>query len=313
MAFGALTGAYDAGLPAFYLNVQNNVISILRGGKENRREFVAPIAVKLNLKTYLAAYGYEAGAVELPSLSYKEEQLAESLISKQSQRSVLSTLNWLAAEAQERRVLQIDPKEAKLSPDQDEALKTLCESFCDAGHLTFKGRLLSFPSEADRFFVAGGWLERYVCGQLAAMNLRPQANLVVKNKVKNEIDVAFMHEGGFCIVECKTSRLDDLEEAKAVVYKLETLKKFGGLKTTLILVSYHKLHDEAKKRADSVGIKVIHGEGLRSLKKSSFAMPLLGKDDEISSTHLCRRGRHDASSRNRDALRTASRKRRSAD
>lgn len=36
------------------------------------------------------------------------------------------------------------------------------------------------------------------------MNLRPQANLVVKNKVKNEIDVAFMHEGGFCIVECKT-------------------------------------------------------------------------------------------------------------
>lgn len=98
------------------------------------------------------------------------------------------------------------------------------------------------------------------------MNLRPQANLVVKNKVKNEIDVAFMHEGGFCIVECKTSRLDDLEEAKAVVYKLETLKKFGGLKTTLILVSYHKLHDEAKKRADSVGIKVIHGEGLRSLK-----------------------------------------------
>lgn len=157
MAFGALTGAYDAGLPAFYLNVQNNVISILRGGKENRREFVAPIAVKLNLKTYLAAYGYEAGAVELPSLSYKEEQLAESLISKQSQRSVLSTLNWLAAEAQERRVLQIDPKEAKLSPDQDEALKTLCESFCDAGHLTFKGRLLSFPSEADRFFVAGGW------------------------------------------------------------------------------------------------------------------------------------------------------------
>ena len=243
MAFGALTGAYDAGLPAFYLNVQNNVISILRGGKENRREFVAPIAVKLNLKTYLAAYGYEAGAGELPSLSYKEEQLAESLISKQSQRSVLSTLNWLAAEAQERRVLQIDP-----------------------GHLTFKGRLLSFPSEADRFFVAGGWLERYVCGQLAAMNLRPQANLVVKNKVKNEIDVAFMHEGGFCIVECKTSWLDDLEEAKAVVYKLETLKKFGGLKTTLILVSYHKLHDEAKKRADSVGIKVIHGEGLRSLK-----------------------------------------------
>ena len=142
----------------------------------------------------------------------------------------------------------------------------MCESFHDAGHLTFKGRLLSFPSEADRFFVAGGWLERYVCGQLAAMNLRPQANLVVKNKVKNEIDVAFMHEGGFCIVECKTSRLDDLEEAKAVVYKLETLKKFGGLKTTLILVSYHKLHDEAKKRADSVGIKVIHGEGLRSLK-----------------------------------------------
>lgn len=69
MAFGALTGAYDAGLPAFYLNVQNNVISILRGGKENRREFVAPIAVKLNLKTYLAAYGYEAGAGELPSLS----------------------------------------------------------------------------------------------------------------------------------------------------------------------------------------------------------------------------------------------------
>lgn len=31
-------------------------------------------------------------------------------------------------------------------------------------------------------------------------------------------------------------------------------------------MSYHKLHDEAKKRADSVGIKVIHGEGLRSLK-----------------------------------------------
>lgn len=111
MAFGAgLREPMTQVFRPFTLTCRTMLISILRGGKENRREFVAPIAVKLNLKTYLAAYGYEAGAGELPSLSYKEEQLAESLILQTESAQRLSTLNWLAAEAQERRVLQIDPK-----------------------------------------------------------------------------------------------------------------------------------------------------------------------------------------------------------
>lgn len=255
MAFGALTAAYGAGFPAFYLNQEDNRISILRSGSGRHREVVPPIEVRLNLKTYLAAYGYEAGSGALPSLTYDEEQFIGELIKSSTLHEVVPALNALAVDAKDKPGLTIEI--SGIGAGREEAFKTLCDYFRSSGHLQIRGKTLKFPTEADRFFVAGGWLERYVCGLLTRMNFRPQANLVVRNQVKNEIDVALMHDGRFCIVECKTGRLDKIEEANKVIYKLETLKKLGGLNTRLILVTYQALQPESLARARKSGIRVI--------------------------------------------------------
>ena len=58
--------------------------------------------------------------------------------------------------------------------------------------------------------------------------MKPEGNITVIGDAKNEIDVAFFHEGSLCIVECKTGNLSASEDANQVIYKLESLKKLGG-------------------------------------------------------------------------------------
>lgn len=56
------------------------------------------------------------------------------------------------------------------------------------------------------------------------------------------------------------------ETAEKIVYKLETLKKIGGLKTQLILISYQDVEKNAKRRAEQGGIAVIDGKKIENLK-----------------------------------------------
>lgn len=110
-------------------------------------------------------------------------------------------------------------------------------------------------------------MERFVFNEVSAARLAPVGSLEVRSPAKNEIDVAFIHEGALHIIECKTSNLSDAKQASEVLYKLQTLKAFGGEKTKLLLVSYRELHPEARQRAASLGIQVITGRQILQIQE----------------------------------------------
>lgn len=267
MAIGAVTAAYAAMVQTFYLNEQKNTISLIDPYKEDAQRNVSSIAMRMNLETYLAAYGFKvADSNPTGSLNSKEQSLVHELLSTPSMKEVVPRLNKLAVEAEKSK--SMTASSASVSDDLVQAFDTLCDWFESAGHLQINGRTLRFPTEDDRFFVAGGWLERYVFNELSALKVKPVGNLVVRNPSQNELDAAFMHDGTFYIVECKTGNLyHDLEKAKEVVYKLETLSKVGGRKTRLVLVSYRELHPKAKERALKANIKVIEGPEVRRFRE----------------------------------------------
>lgn len=264
MSFSALTAAWGAEVPAYYFS-ENNTVSIIRSGSGGNTQKVASLHVRLSLKNYLAAYGYEASQTLTPALSAGERETAESIISQASMKEVVPIMNALAVAAEKQNQLMSDPSPFNLSGAKKQAFDTLCDYYEKAGHIRFMGAKLCFPTQEDRFYVAGGWLERYVYGVLDSIGVKPLANLIVQRKVKNEIDTAFMHDGTFYIVECKTSNLSAAKDANDVIYKLETLRKVGGKKTGLVLVSFRDIHPEALKRANTVGIKVIQGAQLKTL------------------------------------------------
>ena len=266
MAIAAVTAAYAAMVQTFYLNELKNTISLIDPYKEEAQTTVNSVAMRMNLETYLAAYGYKvADSQPMASLNWQEKTLIEELLSMPSIKDVVPRLNELAVEAEKTEKMTVSS--AGVPGELLGAFDTLCERFANTGHLRIEGRTLRFPSEEDRFFVAGGWLERYVFNEISALKLKPVGNMVVRNPSQNELDVAFMHEGTFYIVECKTGNLHhDVEKANDVIYKLETLHKVGGRKTKLILVSYRELHKKAKERAGKAGIKVIEGNDVKGFK-----------------------------------------------
>lgn len=85
---------------------------------------------------------------------------------------------------------------------------------------------------------------------------------------KNEFDVAFMAKNKLHIIECKTMIMDREEGIKAedILYKLETLKDYGGLLAKKCLVSYFEVPKYVKNRASFLNIEIIHGEDVQRLK-----------------------------------------------
>ena len=86
----------------------------------------------------------------------------------------------------------------------------------------------------------------------------------------NEIDIAVMKDNVLHVIECKTvNYTSDANRGKAqdALYKLETLKKLGGLRTQAALVSYLDLPSQARDRAKGAGIKIIEKQDLPGLEK----------------------------------------------
>lgn len=269
MMLGALLAASAAGVPAYYLNESDNSISLIDVDSSEGGRRIRKVRLQTKVETFLKAYGFTVqGSSHMPSVSMSEKALIESLIKTASYRDAMSTLNRLSADKETQKTLKVSLK-GRIAPAQQAAFDALCDLFMETGHLSVRGDLMTFPSEEDRFFVAGGWLERHVFNTLNEMKMKPEGNITAVGDAKNEIDVAFVHEGSLCIVECKTGNLSETAEANQVIYKLESLRKMGGLKAKLILVSYKPLGAAAKARATGgkTQICVIEGNQLNRLKE----------------------------------------------
>ena len=266
MSMAASVAACMAGAKAFYLEISENKISLIDifAGSNAMESHV--LNHKLKIKQLLASYGVEVvGSKAMGSLSFDEWEVVKRILNTDSMKEAIPRLNELAVAAEKAKSMVVDVP--SMAGELQAKFDTLCDEFDKIGRLEVRGKKIKFSSEEDRFFVAGGWLERFVFNEVSAARLAPVGSLEVRSPAKNEIDVAFIHEGALHIIECKTSNLSDAKQASEVLYKLQTLKAFGGEKTKLLLVSYRELHPEARQRAASLGIQVITGRQILQIQE----------------------------------------------
>lgn len=271
MSIAAFRAAAAADVPVFYVNQQDNAITIFPAGDISRGAALPTVQTKIEMRHYLEAYGYQSEDYSAPAEALTEaecELVCELVTGNAAMHKAVSTLNGLAVEAakQELRTAGFGDTKRSLNSTNLREFDRLVRNFSDAGYLSEHDDELEFPDEASRFFVAGGWLEHYVGTCLRQKGLQPWLNLKVRKQAQNEIDAAFFHNNKFYVVECKTSSMKDKTAVRQIAYKLESLRKIGGSNTQLILVSYQKLDDEQKKVARQSGIKVICGRQLTQLK-----------------------------------------------
>jgi hypothetical protein len=93
----------------------------------------------------------------------------------------------------------------------------------------------------------------------------------MKNGSLNEIDIAFLAENRFHIIVCKTKTFHkeahQYSNASNMLYKLDTLKDYGGLQTRAMLISYQPLKEKTFDRARDYDIDVIDTEKLKKLEQ----------------------------------------------
>ncbi len=261
------------GLPALYVETDNTLTWLHpheRAGFE--------LESHLSIRDYLRAYGYQEVSRETGS-AYRDEALTAELTElAASQDPALRTLNWAAAQARNTG----GPVTLNSGQIRDRRVLTLLRRLDQAGVLAFDARSGSvrFPDEQRRSFANGGWLEQHVAATLslnaAAWGIdEVAANLQVRADsgsppVQNELDVAFLARNHLCIVECKTARPrgddDDADELTQMLYKLDSIRKVGGLVARPMLVSWFTAGPRHRERAALSDIRLVSGEELTRLR-----------------------------------------------
>ncbi len=258
--------------PAFYVSIETDEIIFLSGGHS------APLNTKLKIVESLRAHGYATQGGQTPQISAAQRDLAARLVDHVSSAGrALGQINSLANQAKPSLRCQMTEAQA-----DSKALSNMLALFADGGYVKQAGTALTFPDEASRFFVNGGWLEYHLLQVLRdlqgthpvtdiAFNLnvvRPDGN------TDNEIDVAFMYRNTLHIIECKSANLaqpgatqDD--KATEAVYRMESLLKLGGLRTRGMIVDYRgafAASDANRQRAKSARLEILSGSELKDAK-----------------------------------------------
>lgn len=267
-AFSVFT-AYDQ--PVFYVHPDEDGILWLHPGNLDSQ----PIEDRIKLGPFLLAHGFQMeeglnDAVE-PALWEVTQEIVSGI--ERFQRP-LGTINWLASKAEG----------SLLSPtielrDRDPALQDLIDIFEARGLCYLQDDRLSFSSEESRFFVNGGWLEDHVYSILRKLSAKSDIKEIqdlrrgievrsVTGGSHNELDVAFLADNRFYVVECKTRSWRDGDGGAEAIYKLDTLKEtLGGLKGKAMLVTYREMRKEDLKRAGNEEIVVCQYTQLQRLSE----------------------------------------------
>jgi len=272
MAMAAQDVFREMKLPVFYINVKND--SVLR---LDRGEKPSLLPAKIKLKEYLESHGYGVeGKVNRPNISAEQRDFL-SRLTYQSKRlgGAFGRLNWLTQEAKGSLISPL----LNAKNRDSRALDELIGMFSDAGWLTLADSKLTFPSEDARQFVNGGWLERSVFQSLS--QIAPELNfadyaiglkvVAPDGKTRNELDAAFLYHNTLYLIECKTANLaagrkSENSSGTEALYKLDSLRDMGGLRTKTLLVDYRdSLNDADKRRAAQMHLKLISGSQLRDL------------------------------------------------
>ncbi len=260
------------GKPAFYVHPnEDKVLWINPPSKESQH-----IEDKLRLPDLLQAYGYDFMSGDQNISPEENFELAEELIKNiEKFAKPLGQMNFLANKAEGKPKFESPEIDRYHQPSAFLELRTLFE---DKGICYFdenKNKLF-FNSEKKRFFANGGWLEEYVFSVMRNISKSKERDIKDLYKsvevksfngiTRNELDVAFLSNNHFYVIECKTKNWKEEGSGSDTIYKLDTLKEtLGGLQGKGLLVTYRKLSISDQARARSEGISVCQFTELKRL------------------------------------------------
>jgi hypothetical protein len=260
--------------PIFYVNTINDEVLSLSAGKDVSQYTLFNIDNKIKIDDYLMAYGIIVESKVNPHIQVPpaSQELTQQLIEHiDHYKTALSTLNYYAAKAINTNFVQLGEEK------KHKSFLKLLNLFETAGLLKQKNNKLIFKDEASRYFCNGGWLEDHVFLILrrlkescAIQDMTKSLEVRMKNGSLNEIDIAFLAENRFHIIECKTKTFKrdahQYSDASNMLYKLDTLKDYGGLQTRAMLISYYPLKEQTLNRARDYEIDNIDTEKIKNLE-----------------------------------------------
>lgn len=274
MSLAAYEVFRDFGKPAFYVHPHEDRVIWLHPHSTPSHQ----LADRIKLPTFLQAHGTRlvheghSGGITEP-LRELTSTLVENVASFEK---ALAGLNWLAHSADaNHRTPELPPHLAR-----DGHFQRLVDLFQDAGVLRHEEGRLRFVDEATRFYANGGWLEQHVFSVLFGMQKRKRIQDIgtsidveresKKGPVPNELDVAFLADNRFYLIECKTKRWSNngnpASEDNNALYRLDTLKELlGGMQGNAMLVSYRDIGAGMRRRAEDLGIAICAGQQITSL------------------------------------------------
>ncbi len=263
--------------PAFYVNSDNAQIILLPKVGEKALRFYS-LQIQTELAPYLESYGYNIHQLGNTKINDEQSKLAYTLVKNYDQyKKFIPTLNWITNEKSSKEKYKYNLAENSTISDKFESfIYDLYKDYI----INYDDSIIDFMNEENRFFLAGGWLEHYVYQEIKEIkkisdlalgvkvvnsHFKPQKNDFAKENQgnTNELDVAFMANNILHIIECKTKKMDD---EKDILYKLETLKHYGGKMTKVCLVTYLPISQSLENRAKELNIDIIQTKDLQRIK-----------------------------------------------
>lgn len=266
MAIAAFAMFKEAGYPSFYFTADSNEVLLL---DNNERLLLQP--PKIKIEDYLMLYGYPARNKLQKQLVYPEWlPFAEELVRAHgSLGPELGRLNFEISQT-DKRALKCKVPAGAVAHNMQYLLDLLAKN----GLAQQQGDCLMFVDEEAKKYVAGGWFEDYVFQTAKSLpGVQDVAlNVQIENAKEqvfqhNELDVLLLADNVLHVLECKTANFAKHEDkAEEALYKLESLKKLGGLRTKAMLLSYRELTGKIRNRAMGAQIGVIEQKDLSGMK-----------------------------------------------
>lgn len=155
----------------------------------------------------------------------------------------------------------------------------------DLSEILIELNKIKFPLQEDKIltkakmeFLTGGWFEEYVYYKIKKknnlsensinlgvfLNPKPKDKERLKYFANNDLDVVYVKNNEFYVIECKT---DITEQGlfNETVYKMAALRKYFGLSVKSVLATLSDLNEEKKEKASVFQIQIIDKLDLTNL------------------------------------------------
>lgn len=265
---------FEHKLPVFYVNKETDVLHFLPLRNDQSYQFHLDDRLKIN--DYLLAYGIKAKngtadnvkpEIDIPS---SHQKICHELIQNIDEyKKPLGKFNYYAARTDKSYQVTINHGDFK-----DNKFISLVNMFVNLHLIKLTGKTLNFINEKQRFFCNGGWLEEFVFLQLRELkhelliqDITIGLEIELPCGSRNELDIAFMANNRFYLIECKTKKYSGQSTGNNTLYKLDTLKNYGSTKSKAMLISYHSLTNSNRRRASDYQLNIVSAHQIKQLKQ----------------------------------------------